>query len=68
MPVDNYISPYVKRVCRDCGDRKIGCHAECERYIKEQAEREEKLERLRFEKSINDAIGDIAGKNKGRFR
>lgn len=27
------------KACKDCPDRKLGCHSTCERYLSEKAER-----------------------------
>ena len=30
---DNSIYPDRSSPCKDCGDREVGCHSSCERYI-----------------------------------
>jgi len=43
--------------CRDCGERRLGCHGSCERYAAWQRSWREEADRintkLRAEKSIN---------------
>lgn len=34
----------MKVPCKDCGDRKIGCHAKCERYLEFRKSREKVYE------------------------
>lgn len=41
--------------CKDCSDRKSGCHSICPRYQKQSAELKAFNERLRKEK--NDSMG-----------
>lgn len=45
--------------CKDCPDRSVGCHAECERYIQEKAEYDEQkaliLERKKEDNAVRDA-------------
>lgn len=36
--------------CRGCGDRRVGCHGECERYIDAVARYREEGERIRAAK------------------
>lgn len=33
--------------CKDCQDRKVGCHAECAKYIKAKAEHDEEQKAIR---------------------
>lgn len=30
------------KCCKDCKDRKVGCHGQCEKYITEKEENERK--------------------------
>ena len=50
----------MKRIecCFKCDHRHIGCHAECEEYIQEKAQREhDREEMFRGMKEFNDATG-----------
>ena len=38
------------KCCKDCAERKPGCHAECIRY----AEFKERLEKIKFERRKED--------------
>lgn len=49
----------MKRItcCFNCEDRHVGCHAECERYISECAERESERQAVQHgQKEFNDSI------------
>lgn len=35
--------------CRDCKDRKVGCHTECQKYIEF-----DRLNKLRLEKKVRE--------------
>lgn len=43
-------------VCKDCEERHIGCHADCERYIKETEEIREEKNKLWKNYDIDRAI------------
>lgn len=43
------------KVCHNCEDRKVGCHGECERYLQEKKEHDEKKQVIRAQK-IEQAI------------
>lgn len=43
-------------VCRDCADRHIGCHASCEKYIKETEEIKREKNELWKTQDIDRAI------------
>lgn len=38
--------------CKDCPDRHIGCHAECEKYQRERAEHEQIKAKRNAERDI----------------
>lgn len=40
----------VKPPCKDCKDRKVGCHSVCEKYINFQKEHEKEMKEIRKEK------------------
>lgn len=43
----------IKCACKDCTDRKLGCHATCEKY-KEYKEKSETINKIiRNEKTLN---------------
>ena len=45
----------VGRHCKDCEERHVGCHSECERYLKAKDEHEtytKRVQRLKEEESI----------------
>ena len=39
--------------CKDCQERHPGCHATCEKYIKQKAEHDERTAEYRKEHSVN---------------
>lgn len=43
-----------KPPCKDCLDRKIGCHAECERYIQYDESRKKEREQKNVRRILND--------------
>ena len=45
----------IRSVCYQCPDRKVGCHAWCERYIAESKKRSEMREKMRQEKELQFA-------------
>ena len=45
----------ISSVCYQCPDRKVGCHAWCERYIEESKKRSEMCEKMRQEKELQFA-------------
>lgn len=44
--------------CKDCLDRSVGCHAECEIYIKEKAEYDEQKAQILAKKKEDNAVRD----------
>lgn len=46
-------------VCRYCTERKVGCHAVCEKYIKEKQEIREQNEKIWKEKDVERAATGI---------
>lgn len=66
--------PYGTFPCKNCGDRYVGCHSKCSKYIESQAENERLKKHIRKKKSVdNDTlataykrkIGNIKFKQKG---
>ena len=45
--------------CKDCTDREIGCHSNCEKYIEWKNEHNRKREVLRKDEDIKDFIEDL---------
>ena len=47
----------IKQTCKDCKDRKIGCHANCSKYLNAKYEHDKKLSdyRRRYKK-FSDAM------------
>ena len=45
----------IQTVCRDCNDRQVGCHGNCERYIRSKREFEDQKDELRKIKEHEDA-------------
>lgn len=39
--------------CRDCKERHLGCHSNCEKYIKDKEEIRKLNETIRFHKRLN---------------
>ena len=54
--------------CRDCIDRKVGCHSACENYNSWKTERKEVTDAINKEKVITGAIIDHRKKFKERMR
>lgn len=42
--------------CKNCPDRKIGCHSKCNKYSQFRKERDEELDRKRKEDDVAYAI------------
>lgn len=66
--------PYGTFPCKNCGDRYVGCHSKCSKYVECQAENERIKKSIRSKKSVdNDTlataykrkIGNIKFKMKG---
>lgn len=45
-------------VCKDCTRRRLGCHGNCEDYIKEKSEHEKEREYIRSRKAVDKYIND----------
>ena len=39
-------------VCKDCTDRKVGCHSTCERYIQDKARHDQLRKEIRISKEL----------------
>ena len=52
--------------CRDCKERHIGCHAECEKYITAKAEHDQVIRQRMKINDINAYVSDCVRKNKKR--
>lgn len=47
----------LKPPCKDCKDRKVGCHSICEKYIAYDEERKRVIvERAKFRQIENDLV------------
>lgn len=49
----SYGSPH-KNPCKDCKDRKVGCHSKCEKYKSFREDLEAKNKKARLEKFGNE--------------
>lgn len=49
-------------VCYHCKDRKLGCHSNCERYLKEKEENDKRLKEKNKQSQINVGIYSCASK------
>lgn len=56
--------PYGTFPCKNCGDRYVGCHSKCDRYIKSQAENERIKKSIRSKKSVDNDVLATAYKRK----
>ena len=54
--------------CRDCEERKMGCHATCEKYIAQQQENAARRDRTNAEKEINGVHIRYLAASKDRYR
>ena len=45
--------------CYGCTERKLHCHATCERHLKAKAAREQKKELIRKAKNENKVVADV---------
>lgn len=52
--------------CKNCPDRRVGCHSVCEGYLKFKTERDEIIKRRRAEMSIDDDYRKVRQKHKER--
>lgn len=48
--------------CMGCADRRLGCHAECWRYIDLANERAELRKKQREEQQLNQALNEVKEK------
>ncbi len=48
--------------CKDCTERKVGCHADCEAYKKCKKEHDEAKSQLRNDSITDSAIWNIKRK------
>lgn len=46
-------------VCKDCGDRRIGCHGVCKDYCEEVAKASKVKEAKRKEADLRNAFADV---------
>ena len=59
----------MKKSCKDCTDRYIGCHSKCETYIQFKKEKEEINKKKEKERKINEdfySVRNAAVKRKKR--
>lgn len=42
--------------CKDCTERKLGCHATCEKYIKDKMEHDKLKELIKKEEDVDNCI------------
>lgn len=59
------------RCCKDCSDRHVGCHGECERYISEKKSIDEynescRKKRLQESEATGLAIKSVMARRGGR--
>ena len=62
-----------KKGCKDCTERKVGCHSTCEMYLSEKAKREQKkveiFKRMNEDKVVKDVLYmDVPDKRKMEMR
>lgn len=50
----------INSPCKDCTERHVGCHAECEKYRKAKEETEEAKEKQRLHKETEAYFADYA--------
>lgn len=41
-----------EKSCQNCADRYVGCHSECEYYLKRKKARDELNEKIKYQKSL----------------
>lgn len=58
-------SSALGNVCKDCADRHVGCHAECDRYLSAKAKHEDERAMIRDKRSKDLYYLDLT-KNKKR--
>lgn len=57
----------MRAPCKDCADRKVGCHSVCSRYLAWREEHEaEKRERKRYQDANSYVITSIQKTRKKR--
>ena len=52
--------------CKDCSDRKLGCHSDCEKYQNEVAENEKRKAFLQRDRGVDDYIRENIYKAKNK--
>ena len=55
------------KCCRNCEERVVGCHAECERYKAEKAYHDEAIAALRAEKKAIGTMKDRRERTRTRW-
>lgn len=55
-------------VCKDCPDREIGCHANCERYAEDKRALREHIETVREAKNKDKEYLDYKRKKYKRWK
>ena len=55
--------------CLGCPNRSVGCHSDCESYIRQKAENDAKTELIRKQRALDDMfISHKAGQAKAMIR
>lgn len=52
--------------CRDCADRKVGCHSTCEKYKQFRAKLDEINEKRHKENDVNNYSWELIRRNRER--
>lgn len=56
----------MKAPCKNCKDRKLKCHADCERYLKWCKKKEEIKKEMKYEKANYDSSWTGFSKHRSR--
>ena len=52
---------------KECPDRHIGCHGECEKYINAKKAHDELLKKIRKDEGVREYMARTATKKKERY-
>lgn len=50
--------------CKDCRERNVGCHATCQKYIADKAQRDADWKRIRREREIDNYLYSMQHKRR----
>lgn len=58
----------IQSKCRGCTERRVGCHAECEKYAEFMAENQKALDKRDEDREYYDFVKVRSGRNSKKYR